>query len=148
MPTSRLYTIERVREIAPYGKIAEFFYQEAPNVEKIFDHRFAWAEFDISSYALHHCVWVCLRAGIPVGIMMAQLFPSIWDGKKVLMQNLLYCKKSSGRAAYLLMKEFIDFGRAEASLVFTMTTKNTNVKEKSLQRLGFKKVEEHFLLEV
>lgn len=148
MSNMKRYTIEKLKFSSGYGKAFEFFAEEAPNVEKIFEHRFDWMAFNFGSYVLDGHVWLCCRDGVPLGIMMARTFPSLWDGQTILKQDLLYCKKSSTRAPYLLMKEFVDFGRANASLIFTMTTKHTNVKEQSLQRLGFHKSEELYLLEV
>lgn len=109
------------------------------------DHR----NFDFFRYAQNHVVLVCFQGDRPVGLVMAQLFGSVFDPKtKVLFQDVLWVEKSSGRAAHLLMREFIAFGRANAKLVFTCRAKQTNVKERTLKRLGFEKVEEIFRLEV
>lgn len=140
------YTIERIQHIRPYSDVAEFFYEIGPDIGKAFG--FDHDQFDFYSYAERYIFWLCRRKGKPVGAMLARLYPSIWDNSKnVLWQDALYCKKSSGKAAYFLLKTFIDFGRREANLVFTCRVKHTNVKEKSFERLGFKKSEELFLLE-
>lgn len=142
---TKIYTIERVKEIYPYGDIAAFFYEVGPALGDLYG--FEFSDFDFFHYAQQNILWLCRRRGKPVGVMLARLYPSVWDQKsKVLWQDSLYCKKSSGKAAYLLLKQFIDFGRAEANLVFTCKAKHTNVKEKSFERLGFKKTEELFLL--
>lgn len=144
-----LYTIERVREIKPYDDVHDFCATEGPHVENMFHIKYEFAYFDFFSYARNHLVWVCRKKKKPVGILLARLYPSIFDPTvMILMQDLLYCKKSSGRAAHLLLSEFIDFGRVNANLVFTMITKSTNVKGRSLERLGFMKTEELYRLEV
>lgn len=146
MSTTEGYTIERVTEIKTYSDVAEFAYEIGPSLGDLYD--FEFSDFDFHHYARSHLLWICRRNSKPVGMMMARLYPSIWDVKTlVLFQDSLFCKKSSGKAAYLLLKTFIDFGRDNANLVFTCRAKHTNVKVKSLERLGFTKTEELFLLE-
>jgi hypothetical protein len=64
------------------------------------------------------------------------------------MQDVLFTKKSSGRATHILMNAFIDFGKANANHLFTMVAEQTNIKARSLDRLGFKQVETLYRLEV
>jgi hypothetical protein len=142
--TTKLYTIERITDISPYSDVADFFYNLAKELD-LYDLDFT--NFDFHAYAREHFVLVCRKKGKLVGCLFARLYPCVWDPKnKTLYQDGLFCRKSSGKAAYLLLKKFIDFGRREANLVFTCRTKFTNVKEKSFERLGFKKTEELFLL--
>lgn len=144
-PTTENYTIERVTHIPLYGDVADFVYEIGPALGDLYG--FEFSDFDFFKYAEKYLFWVCRRKGKPVGIMLARLQPSIWDEKsKVLWQDSLYCKKSSGKAAWLLLRTFIDFGRREANLVFTCKAKHTNVKETSFVRLGFYKSEELYLL--
>jgi hypothetical protein len=126
--------------------VEAFIYENGDSLAD--SYNFEFRDFDFHSYARNHLFWVCRRRGAPVGVLLARIYPSIWGSKtKVLWQDSLYCKKSSGKAAYLLLKNFMDFGRKEANLVFTCRAKHTNIKVKSLERLGFKKSEELFLLE-
>jgi hypothetical protein len=142
--TTKDYTIERVTEIHPYSDIAEFFYKLAAELDL---YNLDFKNFDFYRYASENQVWVCRRKLKPVGVLFARLYPCVWDYKNLtLYQDGLFVAKSSGKAAYLLLSEFIDFGRKEANLVFTCRTKYTNVKEKSFERLGFKKAEELYLL--
>lgn len=147
--STKLYTTELVVSINPYSDICDFIISESPHVAGLFDHNFDWRNFDFIDYARRNWVWVCRRDGAVVGLMMARTYTSLFDqSKRILMQDLLYTKKSSSKAAYLLMKEFVAFGRAHTNLVFTMLTKHTNVKGRSLEKLGFKKTEELYRLEV
>ena len=141
------YVVKRVTEPNIYGLVYQFYLEEWENVCKIFGHEFDRERFDFVRYALDNLLLVCFYRSYPIGILMARLYPSVWDsGKKVLFQDLLYCKKSKTRAPHLLLREFIDFGRANANLVFTCRTPYTNIKEHSLEKLGFKKTEELYLL--
>lgn len=150
MKTSKLntqnYTIERVREIDP--QLCRFLIGQMDEAQKLFP-LFDVSNFDFYNYAAKNLMLVCRRRGEPVGVVLAQLYGSVFDPKtKVLFQDLLLVKKSSGKAAYLLMQEFIAFGRAHSNLVFTMTLKHTNIKGRTLERLGFEKAEELYRLEV
>lgn len=145
MPSSRVYTIELVKEIEPYGDVAQFFYDEGPDLANAYG--FDFNQFDFFSYAARHKMWICRMDGKPVGVMLARIYPSVWDNSQmVLWQDSLFCKKSSGLAFALLLETFIDFGRAHANLVFTCKAKHTNLKERSFNRLGFYKSEELFRL--
>jgi len=93
--------------------------------------------------------WVCERDGEIVGIMLARLYPSVFDpGKLILFQDLLYVKKDVRRAAYLLLAKFIDFGKTRADHIFTAITDHTNIKGRSLAKLGFSKIQEQYRLVV
>lgn len=141
------YTTERVTILG--GKECEFLLDIGPTVTEMFGGHMDWTNFNFSRYAENHHMWFCSKGSVVQGMMMAQLFGSVFDSSaKILRQDLLYCKKSSGRAAYLLMQEFIAFGRGNANLVFTCLTKHTNVKERTLNKLGFQKIEEIYSLEV
>lgn len=144
--TSRIadYTISRVTDVPYYSDVADFFHGLQKELD-LYDLDFN--NFDFRKYAEENFVLICRRKGKLVGCLFARLYPCIWDHKnKTLYQDGLFCLKSSGKAAYLLLNEFIDFGRKEANLVFTCRTKYTNVKDESFKRLGFKKVEELYLL--
>ncbi len=116
--------------------------------EKVADrdgNRFDFMNFDMLDYIDRGHVWVCKKNGRPVAIMMARLYNSIFDHETlVLMQDLLYTSERFSRGPYLLLREFIDFGRTHANLIFTMATRNTNIKARSLERLGFAKSEQLF----
>lgn len=144
---SGTYTIERVTKLPPYGELADFYYSVVPDLCELL--RVDMRGFDVFSYCESNLVWVCRRNGKLVGVMFARLYPYIWDTSKiVLFQDGLFCIKSSGKAAFLLLETFIDFGRSQANLIFTCRTKHTNVKEKSLERLGFEKSEELYSMRV
>lgn len=143
------YTVDRVLHVGHDTQLKIWILKNAPIVMRTFGNVYDCSHFNFDEYARQNCLWFCWRNGKPVGIMMAQFYANTFDRDvKILYQDLLYCEKSSGRAAYLLMDKFIAFGRANANLVFTMTTKHTNVKGRTLERLGFEKTEELYRLEV
>lgn len=145
----RNYTIRRLQCLEDFdGKTCEFLLAEADNIFKIFKW-FQYKKFDFEMYAHRNLFLVCYKNGEPFGLLLAQLYPSVFDGQTViLMQDLLYTKPGAGRAAWHLMSSFVAFGRSFADHIITMRTAHTNIKGRSLERLGFKESETHYLLEV
>lgn len=91
---------------------------------------------------------LCRRDGKPVGVMLSRLYDSILDPNvRILMQDLLY-GKSGTRASKYLLADFIDFGKANANHVISMIGERTNIKGRSLENLGFKKLETLYRLEI
>lgn len=147
--STSIYTTKRVTDwgLAWDGALCQFLREEAPKLTVMFG--FNWQEFSPVEYAKENIFWVCRRREEPVGILLARLSGSIFEpSRKILFQDLLYVKEGGGRAAWHLLREFIDFGVANADHVFTMTTPNSNLKGSSLEKLGFKKSEELYELEV
>ncbi len=142
------YTIKQIRSIDDVGgKLAEFLVDTQADGYRL-DDAFDWNKFDMLDYARRGMFLVCYRRGQPVGVMLARLYSSVFDPTvTILFQDILYVRKSSGRAAFLLLKAFIDFGRANADLVFTMVTKNSNLKGTSLEKLGFVRAEVLYRME-
>ncbi len=139
--------IERMHTIFP--DVYAFLCSSISEANGALDDTVDFSNFDVWGYAAAHNVWIARKNGKPVGVMFGQLYRSVFDPKsKILFQDGFFVKKSSGRAAFLLMKDFIDFGRANAKIIFTCRGKYTNVKARTLERLGFEKTEELFRLVV
>lgn len=86
--------------------------------------------------------------GRATGLMLARLFKSVFDGTTVVYkQDLLYGRPGS-RAVKLLLEDFIDFGRANADHVITCIGEHTCIKESSLEKLGFSKLETLYRMEI
>lgn len=140
------YTIEKIKSIDDIDQeLSYWLFDNADTVAGMFRDIVDFRNFDF----LHYCrigeVWLCRRNGKPLGIMMARLYGHVFDPEtKILKQDLLYVKEPGFRAASILMNAFVDFGKRNANLIFTMKTNNTNIKASSLIKLGFVKAEELF----
>ena len=147
-----MYTISRLHTIDDFdAELAHWLMIESRNVSRMYQdiYFFDYKNFDYLEYARKGLFLVCRRDGVPVGVMLARLFASAFDSNSaILFQDLLYVKPESGRAASLLLKTFIDFGKANANHIFTAKALKTNIKGRSFEKLGFKKVEELFHIEV
>lgn len=103
--------------------------------------------FNLVDFMDENLFWVCKRDGKPVGYMMARLLTNTFDNNTImLVQESLYAEQGT-RAAKLLLDVFIDFGKTNANHVITMISESSNIKERSLERLGFKKLETLYRLE-
>ena len=143
------YTVDRIKDIDDIdGELAFFLTEEAKNIQKMFDDKYDLNKFDFLRYARNNLFLVCRRNKKTVGVLMAaHFFSGIDQSVKILSQQLLYVKRPAGRAAYTLMQHFIDFGKLNADHVITMIGANTNIKPRSLEKLGFNKIEELYRME-
>jgi len=122
--------------------ISAFFHLKKTNPEFKTPER-----FNFFGYIETHRARICLRNGEPVGLLLCQIYPSTFDPTlKILYQDLLYGKPGT-KAAKLLLDDFIAFGKANAQHILTMIAKGTNIKGRSLERLGFTKLEELYRME-
>lgn len=139
------YTIREIKSAVELSEYSHFCLNAAFELKKQYDSKFNPIDFTFSK---GHRLTICFKDGSPVGFMLARLSVSIFDPNvKILLQDLLYAKSGS-RAAKLLLDDFIDFGKRNANHIITMIAENTNIKERSFERLGFKKIETLYRLEV
>lgn len=144
--STQTYTIERVTFETLKSEF-EFFKTVAERVAEIFDGDFDWRNFNIVRYVDSQRMTLCRRNGIPVGVMLASKFISAFDSKKVILRQDLLWAKPGTRAAWYLMVDFIDFGKSNADHLITMIGDETNVKRQTIEKLGFKKIEELYRME-
>lgn len=87
------------------------------------------------------------RVGFIVGAITPHLFnPTL----KVLAELLWWVDPihRKSRAGYLLLKEFIDWGKKNVDWMTFSLQENTPVKEETLKRFGFRLLERAFLIEM
>lgn len=147
------YTIENLTiDSNPDPSVIEFLrdtaaYYEKTHHSEVFDPQ----NFSVARYLARtggH-MFLARRDEQPVGVMFARLLESIFDRQlRILFQDLLYVKSGNSRAAHFLMQHFIDFGRRNANHIITMITVGTNIKPRSLERLGFAELETLYRMRV
>lgn len=142
------YTIKILKNSLEASEYFTFFAEVARATSKMYGDIYNWQRFDLGRYLWTGRLAVCERDGKPVGVMLSQISGSIFDPDvKILRQHLLYARPGT-RAAHYLMKDYIDFGKANANHIITMIARNTNIKGSTLEKLGFKKIEEFYRIEV
>lgn len=145
------YTIERITNISQMTGELSLWLREfgVKAAQDNFGSSTYMETFDYLDYAINNLLWICRRDGRPVGAMLASIQISVFDPDlTILVQDSLYVPESGNRAAFLLLREFIDFGKSNAKHIITMTASGTNIKARSLEKLGFKELERHYRLEV
>lgn len=110
--------------------------------------RYNWDEFPLGHYLRHHYVALCYFNGVVSGIMVGQLMPAAFDNSIKILKQLVLRSVTGQKTAYLLLKDFIDFGKNNANDIITNINSKTNIKESSLAKLGFKPLEMQYRLEV
>lgn len=142
------YTVEQWHGEDINKELFNFFLESAKSLANAYNNKFNYENFQLFEFAKENRVMLCKKNGRPVGVMLSRLAPSSLDPRvNILAQVLLYGEPGT-KAAYLLMEEFIDFGRRNANHIITMINTKTNIKRRSLEKLGFVKTEEHYRLEV
>lgn len=142
------FTIKRIKAEQISGEFIEFVYESAPLISKMHGEKFNWQAFDFVQYARESLVLACYKGDKPVGALFASLLTGIFDPSvKIFRQDLLYSSMPHSRVAYLLMQSFIEVGKLHANHIWTMRGEKTNIKARSLEKLGFKEVETHYRLE-
>lgn len=144
------YTVECLNlEQILSGSLREFLAEVGQHLSDAYENKFDWRNFRIRRYMrVGGRITICYRNGKPVGLMAARLSESIFDPEvRIFFQDTLYAK-SGTRAAKLLLDDFIDFGRSHANHVLTTIGTRTNIRPGSLEKLGFKKLEETYRMEI
>lgn len=148
--TTETYTVRRVSagEVATKKELAAFFTYAGSKLAHLYGDRFNFMNFSPARYtAMGGRMMVCFRDGEPCGAMLMRLYDSVFDEEvRILMQDTLFAEPGT-LAAKLLMDDFIDFGRRRADHIITMIAERTNIKPRSLARLGFKQLETLYRLE-
>lgn len=147
------FTIEELTyDSDPQPDVIDFLRRTAAAYEKthhaeVFDPN----NFSIARYLARaggH-MFLARRDGRPVGVMFARLLTSVFDSNLlILFQDLLYVESGNSRATKMLMQYFIDFGKKNANHLITMITEGTNIKPRSLERLGFSELETLYRMRV
>ena len=113
----------------------------------MYGSKYNWKSTDMIPI-LETCIFlICFRKEKPVGFLVAQRLRSFFDKDILIMKQVILYGLTNTRASYLLLKAFIDIGRNSANHVITMIGEKTNIKPKTLERLGFKAIETIYRLE-
>lgn len=143
-----MYTIKKCTMQNLTHEDLKFICRSAVHLSKKLNAKYKWENFRIMTFAKEENLWICYRDEEPVGFLMASLFKNFFDSETIILkQNLLFSLPNT-RGAYLLVKEFIDFGKHHANHILTAIGRETNIKPRSLSKLGFKKLEELYRLEI
>jgi hypothetical protein len=135
-------------EIDEDPELLAYIARTAADVAASYGDKFDWRRFPLRAYAADHRFMVARRDGVPVGCHLSRLTRSALDPEVTILVQDLLCAASGTRAAKLLLDDFIDFGKAHANHIITMTTPLTRLSQRSLERLGFERLETLYRLEV
>lgn len=145
--TVEIYTVKRLRAKNIKPVHSRFIYEAGLKVNKQDGSKYDWESFPLKRFAEEHLLLMCYRNGQPVGFLAGTIFGSFFDPRiKILYQNLLFSLPNT-RSSLLLLKEFIDFGKTNANHTISVIGQNSNIKPRSLLRLGFTKLEELYRME-
>jgi hypothetical protein len=143
------YTIRQLKvEDLNDTDLCLFLANTADEMNDRYGNKFDVHNFDIENYIRYHRFMVCFKNEKPVGVMMSRLSYTVFDPKVIVLRQDHLSAVKGTRAAYLLMKDFIDFGKSNANHIITAIADKTNIKHQSLKKLGFKELEILYRMEV
>lgn len=141
------YSVKRIQMVDMTDEIICMISSAAHEMNETYDNRWDYTNFNLCNFIENHLLLMCFRGEEPVGFIAASIYFSFFDVSKTLLrQDLLYSKYP--KATYMLLKSFIDFGKANANHIITGIGEHTNLKPASLERLGFTKLESLYRMEV
>lgn len=132
--------------------VCPYFYdwlkKSCNELNSLYGTNYDFSRFPLNVVEKHHYFRVCLKDDKPVGFIIATIGQHMFDYNiKILSQQLMFAETGT-KAGYLLMQDFIDFGKLHSNHIITMIADYTNIKEKSLVKLGFKKLETAYRMEI
>jgi len=138
------YTIQQIYKIDYIAM--DFLYDAGHKLNNIFSQNYDFSKIDLQEYADNNRIVICRKGETVVGVMLSRLSRAIFDPTTILyVHDTLYTTRP--KATSLLLRDFIDFGKLHADHIITMTTPHTNIKGRSLERLGFKELETFYRME-
>lgn len=142
------YIVKQITVKDLTGVLLRFIADSGDRLNSLYGNKFNWAQgFPLKHIIEKHVFLVCYRGDEPVGFMVGTLSPMVFDiSKTVLRQETLFAKYP--KASVELLRYFIDLGKLRANHVIMCVGKHTNIKPRSLEKLGFTKMEELFEMEV
>lgn len=147
--TIKRLTLEDVDPSNPANLVVwEFIRKTGKHLNRFYGDRYDWNNFPIPQVVKDHYFSICYRDDKPVGLMVGTLTGSIFDQNiKILRQITLYAVPRT-QAAYWLLQDFIDFGKVNANHILTNIGTRTNIKPRSLEKLGFSELETLYRMEI
>lgn len=127
--------------------MSRFVYEAGLKLNEQDGNKYSWKGFDLKRFADEQYFWVSFKGAQPTGFLMASMYVSFFDSRvKMMRQNLLYSLPNT-RSSLLLLKTFVDFAKTQSKHTISAIGLNTNIKPRSLERLGFKKMETLYRME-
>lgn len=137
----------KIEDLLSDRNLANWIEESFEKNRLLYNGEYNWRTINVVWFLKNHYFAVCFRNKEPVGIQVATLSPSLFDPTLIQLKQVTLFAVPNTRATYHLMRDFIDFGKANANYIYTMVAAKTNIKGRSLEKLGFNKIEELYRLE-
>lgn len=142
------YKVIKLKSSDIDDNLLAWFYACNEDLKMLYDLDYDVACVDYRYHADVNHLWICIRNNFAVGFLFATNGHSFFNpSNKSLTQRILYAVPKT-RAANLLLKEYIDFGKSSGKSIYTVLGLATNIKSKTLEKMGFKYVESLYRMEV
>lgn len=136
------YTTRRLSIYDFDEEMHKFLRDAVLHISKLRGHDFPGVEsLSFTRIISDDYLFVCFKDAKPIGYLWGSLKTSIFTNDILILRQESFYARPGTRAAYYLMKHFLDFGKLHADHVLTAITPYTNIKPFTLEKLGFSKLE-------
>lgn len=142
------YEVKVIRAHDLTDEVVAFIYEGLKEGIKVYGDKFDVSGFRIVRFAEEHRLTVCFRDDVPVGFMMGCLSKSFFDENVIAFRQMALWSLPKTRGAYLLLKDFIDFGKVNANHIICTIGTKTNIKPATLGKMGFEQLEVFYRMEI
>lgn len=95
-----------------------------------------------------HVFFVAEKNSLPIGFIAGYFTPHLFNPEiKILNELFWWTQKGHHRAAFLLLQEYLRFGKSNAQWITLSLNRFTPINEKSILKRGFHEHERTYLLE-
>ena len=138
----------RIKSTDLNHELEQFIVKSCKELKRIYGKTYDLSHFPFEELMDNHYFAICYGKTGPVGMMIGRLKTNIFDANVIFLTQITLYAVPGTKAAYYLMNDFIDFGKNNANYIISTINTQTNIKGRSLERLGFKETERVFRLEV
>jgi len=140
-----MYTTEIVLMSDATMEIEDFIVKALTEINDSRDKFYNNVSFDLKKYLENYHCFTCRKNGKLVGFILAMKGPSAFSNQtNILISDVLYAVPGT-RAAHHLIHSFLDIGKGCADHVIIALNVKSNIKPKTLERLGLKETEKLFI---
>lgn len=140
-----MYTTDLLLPNEATMEIEDFIVKSLTEINDSRDKFYNNVSFNLKKYLENYYCFVCRKDKKLVGFILAMKGPSAFSNQtQILISDVLYAVPGT-RAAHHLIHHFIDIGKRNADHVIIALNVKSNIKPRTLERLGLKETEKLFI---
>ena len=138
-PGDMLWMLEQLKEFSVFFGTKISLYEESFAIE------------GLTKLMDNGLTLIAKRGDQRLGFIVGAITPHLFNPNVLVITELLWWvdpKHRNGKAGYLLLQEFIKWGKNNVDWIIFSLQEKTQVNEETLLKQGFEKIERSYLIEV